>query len=218
VIGSNCLDERSSISGIGPITIDPSVQNGGAGRALMQAVIDRSDERGFPGVRLVQAAYHSRSLSLYSKLGFVLREPLARMQGPPIEMPTPGYVIRQGTMADAAECNALCMRVHGHDRAGELEDALTQENVTVAESHGRIVAYTSGFHYFGYSVAENNRDLMALLSNARSFEESFQVPARNHELFNWCLNHGLRVLRLNTLMRRGLYNEPQGAWLPSILF
>src|SRR3954447_19443642 len=77
IIGSNCLDERTPIAGVGPITIDPSAQNRSAGRLLMQAVISRATERKFAGIRLVQAAYHNRSLSLYAKLGFVVREPLA---------------------------------------------------------------------------------------------------------------------------------------------
>ena len=77
IIGSNCLDERTPIAGVGPITIDPSSQNRSAGRQLMQAVMARATERKFAGVRLVQAAYHNRSLSLYAKLGFVVREPLA---------------------------------------------------------------------------------------------------------------------------------------------
>src|ERR1700678_645526 len=38
VIGSNVLDERSIVHGVGPITIDPTVQNHGSGRKLMQAV------------------------------------------------------------------------------------------------------------------------------------------------------------------------------------
>ena len=33
VVGSNCLDERSPISGIGPLTVDVNAQNHGAGRA-----------------------------------------------------------------------------------------------------------------------------------------------------------------------------------------
>src|SRR5689334_19160051 len=64
VVGSNGLDERNAISGVGPITIDPEVQDSGIGRRLMQDVIERSDARGFPGMRLVQAGYHMRSLSL----------------------------------------------------------------------------------------------------------------------------------------------------------
>ena len=42
-------------SGVGPITVDPALQNDGAGRALMNAVMERSAERGFVGIRLVQA-------------------------------------------------------------------------------------------------------------------------------------------------------------------
>src|SRR6185312_11615083 len=39
VVGSNCMDERDAIHGIGPITIDPAAQNAGAGRALMEAAL-----------------------------------------------------------------------------------------------------------------------------------------------------------------------------------
>ena len=34
IVGSNCLDERSSIFGVGPITVDPTVQSAGVGRKL----------------------------------------------------------------------------------------------------------------------------------------------------------------------------------------
>jgi predicted N-acetyltransferase YhbS len=66
IIGSNCLDERTPIAGVGPITVDPAVQNRAAGRQLMQAVMTRAAERKFAGIRLVQSAYHNRSLSLYA--------------------------------------------------------------------------------------------------------------------------------------------------------
>src|SRR3954468_22892939 len=41
IIGSNFLDERSPIAGIGPITIDPKHQDKSVGRELMRAVLDR---------------------------------------------------------------------------------------------------------------------------------------------------------------------------------
>ena len=81
VVGSNFVDERSPIAGLGPITIDPEVQDRGIGRRLMQDALERAASRGVAGVRLVQAAYHTRSIALYAKLGFVVREPLALMQG-----------------------------------------------------------------------------------------------------------------------------------------
>jgi len=54
VIGSNCLDERTPVAGVGPITIDPGTQNRSVGRQLMQAVMSRAAEREFAGVRLVR--------------------------------------------------------------------------------------------------------------------------------------------------------------------
>ena len=54
LIGSNCLDERSPIAGIGPGMIDPAAQNQSVGRKLMQAIMTRASERNFPGIRLVQ--------------------------------------------------------------------------------------------------------------------------------------------------------------------
>lgn len=219
VLGSNCLDERGPISGVGPITIDPAVQNAGVGRRLMNAVLERSRQQGFLGCRLLQAGYQMRSLSLYTKLGFVERETLVRMQGAPINSVMPGYSFRQATTADAAACSALCLRVHGHHRAGELADAIAHSSVTVTENGGSLVGYTTGLSYFGHTVAENNRDLIAILAQASSFHPTgIMVPVRNHEVFRWCLDHGLRSLHLNTLMTIGLYNEPQGAWLPSILY
>jgi predicted N-acetyltransferase YhbS len=45
VVGSNFLDERSPIAGVGPITVDPASQNQTTGRQLMCAVLDRASER-----------------------------------------------------------------------------------------------------------------------------------------------------------------------------
>jgi hypothetical protein len=218
IIGSNCLDERTPIAGVGPITIDPSVQNRNVGRQLMQAVISRAMERKFAGIRLVQAAYHNRSLSLYAKLGFVVREPLACMQGAIQKTPV-GYRVRPAHASDLSACNELCLRVHGHDRGGEVKDAIQQGTAVVAESEGRLKAYASSVAFFGHSVAESNQDLQALISSAPEFQgPGILVPTRNAGLFRWCLESGLRVVQPMTLMTIGLYNEPAGAYLPSILY
>ena len=50
------------------MTVDPAHQDAGTGRHLMEALLDRT--RDAAGVRLVQTAYHARSLALYAKLGF----------------------------------------------------------------------------------------------------------------------------------------------------
>ncbi len=49
IAGSNFMDERSPIAGIGPISVDPDVQNSGAGRAMMQHMLDRVAANRLPG-------------------------------------------------------------------------------------------------------------------------------------------------------------------------
>ena len=88
IVGSNFMDERSNIFGIGPISVAPEVQNHSVGRRLMDAVLDRATAKKAAGIRLVQAGYHNRSLCLYTKLGFVTREPLSLLQGPKPLMPS----------------------------------------------------------------------------------------------------------------------------------
>jgi len=219
IIGSNCLDERSTIAGVGPITVDPNSQNRSAGRQLMEAALVRASERKFAGARLVQAGYHSRSLSLYAKLGFVVREPLVCMQGPAVAKSVAGYRVRPAKPEDLSACNALCMQVHGHERGGELRDAMQQGGAVVAESEGRIRAYASSVAYFGHAVGDTNDGMQALIASATTFQgPGILVPTRNAELFRWCLENELRVTQTLTLMTMGLYNEPAGAYLPSILF
>src|SRR6185312_8073482 len=46
IVGSNVLDERAIIHGVGPITVDPAAQNSAVGRALMRAVMQRAREQG----------------------------------------------------------------------------------------------------------------------------------------------------------------------------
>lgn len=219
IVGSNCMDERSSIAGIGPITIDPAVQNRRIGRLLMEAVLDRARERGFAGVRLVQAAFHNRSLALYTRLGFDAREPLSVMQGPALRRQTDGLPVRPATTADLDACNRLCMRVHGMERGGELSEAISAGSAAVVERLGKITGYATIMAFFGHSVAEGNADLQALIGAADSFQgPGILVPTRNAELFRWCLAQGFRVVQPMTLMSIGLYNEPAGAYLPSIAY
>jgi len=219
VVGSNFVDERTIIAGIGPLTVDPSMQDRAIGRELMHHALNRVAERRFVGVRLVQPAYHSRSLSLYTKLGFVVREPLSIMQGPPISEQLPGLAVRPANMEDLEACNQVCLRVHGHDRGGDLVDAIKRGTARVIERSGRVTGYATVLGFLGHAVGETNEELKALIGEAKEFwGPGFLLPSRNAELFLWCLQHGLRVVQPMTLMSIGLYNEPQGGFLPSILF
>jgi len=219
IVGSGFLDERNPISGIGPVTVDPSLQNDGAGRALMQAVMLRSQQRGVAGIRLVQAGYHNRTLALYLKLGFEVREPLACLQGPAVRRAVAGHAVRPATRNDLSACNQLCFRVHGHERSGELTETIAGGAACVVERGGRVTGYATPIAFFGHAVGETNDDIKALIGASDSFPgPGFLVPTRNGELMRWCLGEGLRITQTMTLMSIGLYNQPEGAWLPSVAY
>ena len=219
IVGSNFLDERNMIAGVGPITVDPTVQNRAIGRRLMDAVHERAAEKNFAGVRLIQAGFHARSLSLYAKLGYDVHEHLACMQGKPLGISIEGHLVRPAVDADLEACNLVCREVHGHDRGGELQDAIAQRSTTVVEHDGRISGYATIIGFFGHALGKTNKDIKALIGAAKEFVgPGFLLPTRNGELFRWCLSNGLKITQPMTLMTKGLYNEPAGAFLPSILY
>ena len=186
---------------------------------MMQHMLDRVAANRMPGVRLVQAAYHNRSFSLYSKLGFETREPLSVMIGSPIKESIPGYKVRAATDADVAACDRLHFYAHGHERGRELRDAIKAGTANVVEHLGRITGYATAIGYGGYAVGESNNELKALISAATEFAGCGpQIPSRNGELLRWCYSKGLRLMQLNTLMSVGLYNEPRFPFIPSILY
>jgi hypothetical protein len=87
------------------------------------------------------------------------------------------------------------------------------------EHDGRITGYSAGLSFFAHSVGETIDDIKALIGAAPRYGgPGILVPIRHGELFRFCLEHGLRVVQLMTLMTTGLYNEPAGAYLPSIMY
>jgi hypothetical protein len=113
----------------------------------------------------------------------------------------------------------VCRHVHGHDRGGELRDAIQQGSASLVEHGGRVTGYATSVAFAGHAVGDTNEDLKALIGAASSFSDAgFLLPIRNDGLFRWCLEHDLRLIQTLTLMSIGLYNAPAGAFLPSILY
>lgn len=220
VVGSNFLDERSPIRGVGPITVDPNGQNAGVGRRLMEAVIERGKDA--PGIRLLQDAFHMRSLCLYESLGFDVKEPTAVTAGKPRSGPVEGVEVRPLAEGDLEECAALCERVHGFPRTDELRDAMHVLAPFVAVRDGNITAYASSVNFWpmNHGVAESEGDMSALLRGAAAATGeplAFLVPLRS-PLFRWSLTEGLRLVKPMNLMAMGEYPEPRGSWFPSVLY
>jgi predicted N-acetyltransferase YhbS len=220
VVGSNFLDERDSIPGVGPITVDPEGQNTGVGRRLMEAVLERGKDA--PGIRLVQDGFHMRSLSLYTSLGFEVTASCVVMSGKPRGEPGSGVEVRPVTEDDLDECAALCTKVHGFARTGALRDAIQQFSPFAALRDNRIVGYASTLTFWpmAHGVAENEDNMKALLlGGAAQLDEpiALLVPLRSG-LLRFALEQGLRGVKPMNVMARGSYQEPRGAWFPSVLY
>ena len=220
IVGCNFLDERDAVKGVGPMTVEPRYQSHGIGRRLMRAVIERG--QGAASVRLVQDAFNVVSMSLYTSLGFDVKEPLALLKGKAAGELPPGAVGRPMTEDDLNACAQLCRRAHRFDRINELRDALPRCAPHVLLREGRLVAYCSapGFWPLNHGVAETADDLKRLLCSASSAtgELALLLPIRQGDLFRWCLSGGLRVIKLMTLMSMGQYMDPNVTWFPSVAY
>jgi predicted N-acetyltransferase YhbS len=90
ILGSLFLHKfsPSPVAVIGPLTVHPSTEGSGVGRVLMDAALAQATKQKHNQIRLVQSPSHIRSFVLYTKCGFVLREPLFLMQGQPLKKST----------------------------------------------------------------------------------------------------------------------------------
>jgi len=221
IVGSNFLDEGDAVRGVGPITVDPSHQGKGVGRKLMEAVLDRG--RSAVSIRLVQDAFNTTSMSLYTSLGFDAKEPLALMGGKPRGELSPGLDARPLVESDLDAAAVLCREVHGFDRKKELRDAIGKFGPMGLFRGNKLAAYVSSpwLWIFNHGVAREERDILDILSAAGASSAqplSLLVPIRRSGLFRWCLGQRLRVIKPLTLMSIGEYHEPRGGFFPSVVY
>jgi len=217
VVGSAFLKEFHPVGAIGPVTVTPRLQEGSVGRLMMEHLLERARATGLTGTRLVQAAYNTHSLALYTKLGYQVRDLLACMHGNPIARRSRGFTVVEGLEDDLDVCNSLCRRLHGYARTEDLLESLRLRAFSIVERDGRITGYSTGVHFRGHTVAETNEDAKALIAAAQDLPEpGLLMPAANGDLMRWAFENGLRITQPLSLMTEGFYQEPQGAFLPSI--
>jgi hypothetical protein len=113
----------------------------------------------------------------------------------------------------------VCERVHGFHRGAELQAAIEQGSATVVEHDNRITDTRRRRAISATQSAKATKTSKRCWAPPnRSWGRDFLLPTRNADLLRWCLQHGLRIVQPLTLMSRGLYNQPAGAFLPSILY
>jgi GNAT superfamily N-acetyltransferase len=220
IVGSNFLLLADEVCGVGPITVDPSVQSRGIGKMLMQWVIDEARRRRGPRphVRLYQEALNTTSLSLYTNLGFHWRDAAALMLPRPAS--ADDATIRPITADHRVDVDRLSTRHYGFSRANDFSRLLAMQIPGfIRERDGRVVGYQLST-LFGHAAAETNDDLLALASHtARHVPPPAAVvivPMHQAALFRAALDAGFTVAKLLNYMSLESFAMPAGPSLPSI--
>jgi GNAT superfamily N-acetyltransferase len=215
--GSNFLSTMDDVGGIGPITVAPGFQGLGIGRGLMEQVLEHAHLKGMREVRLVQEAVNTVSLSLYSSLGFAVRESLGNMIIRASAVSDPS--IRLAKSEDLPQLGKLGERLYGVNRSRELALWLSLDfKVLIRERQGHARGYFIPGK-LGHGAADRIEDLLALIGEAGRLVPaecaSFLCPLRNSDLFRDALRAGHRLQKTLNYMTRGKYQPPEGVWTPS---
>lgn len=217
------LEELDEVGGVGPVAVAVSHQGRGLGRRVMQALLEHGEKAGIRSIRLLQDAYNTTSFSLYSRLGFEVKNLLAGLRGRPAESEQPSQSVREATSADAPSMVQLCEGVLGVSRRNETEVMTRFAPPLVAERDDRIVGYLCrvplpSITLLGHAIAEDEttlRDLVVAAARASEAELSFDLPTSQSETLRWALRSGFSLRVLESLMVRGEYQPPSGAFLTS---
>src|SRR5215217_1776694 len=121
VVGSNFLSLMDPVAGVGPITVDPSYQGQGVGRALMQNVMDYAQHNNIEQVRLFHDSFNLASLSLYASMGFDTKDSVALMQATPAA--EADNSVRPITEPDLPAIEELSKRIYKNSRRNEVAAA-----------------------------------------------------------------------------------------------
>ena len=219
VVGSNFLFRSDEVAGVGPITVDPSVQSRGIGRILMQWAVDEARRMDIRQTRLFQEALNTTSLPLYTELGFDWRDGAALMQAKPAGE-EPDASVRPITAADLPAVESVSQAAYGFSRAGDAAQLIEwQVPGFVREREGRIVGYLFST-LFGHAGAETDEDLLAMAGEAARHLPpplaKYICPMGRPGLFRKALAAGHRHLKLLSYMSLGEYVAPTGPHFPSI--
>lgn len=218
--GSNYLSFSDPVAGLGPITVDCAFQGRDIGRALMQNVIDYARRNAIQRVRLLQDAYNTASISLYSSLGFEVKHATAFMRMSPAAKPDAS--VRPVQESDLPALDALCQRNYKASRRNELASAV-QGGLSpfTRQRDGRLTGYLIP-GIFGHGVAESVDDAVTIAAqSARLMPPDRMVcfsPLDDRALFAAFLKAGFRTIKILNLMAMGPYEEPASVWMPSILY
>ena len=222
VVGSFFMDEHNpEVFGWTIMGVSLDAQGKGIGKRLSQEMGERS--RIAPGVRFLQHTFNTKTIGIYSSLGYDVRELIALISGNP-KTEIPSHVeIRRMKVQDLDKCAHLSKKTYGFNRNVELRDALIFFKPYVLIRDGHITGYFSAADNWAqnHGVAETEDDMKMLIQGIGSLTSEkllFLLPFKHSNLLRWCLNEGFRIIKPFTLMSSGRYRDPKGFYLTSIIY
>jgi len=222
IIGCNFLHENHPIRSIGPISVVHDFQSRGIGRRLMEKVLDRA--KGSFGIRLIQETLNIVSISLYTSLGFEIKDSLYLIKGrPKTSVINNGMDVQPLELEDIKLCTKICLEVCGFERTQDVENAVKSSSPFVAIRRNRLIAYSSSMTIWmtNHCVAKTEEDMKTLIvgiGKLTSKPLSFLLPVRHANLFRWCMKEGFRICKPFTLMSMGEYYDTNGIYFPCASF
>lgn len=219
LVGSGFAHVRADKAGIGPVTVAPEAQGSGAGRAIMERLLEETRE--CSSVRLIQDAFNNVSFSLYSKLGFVPRDIVARFvaDAPVPTPPSDSLAVREMIAVDLDSVAALDEQRTGMRRHPDFALLLSLGSQSVCERNGRLTGFlcrvpAADECMLGPGAAETLDDLWALVCEAVRLSGPARVrmwvTASQHELLRRVFESGFAISSLSTYMVKGEWQPPPG--------
>jgi hypothetical protein len=219
-IGSNFIMKTDRIAAIGPVSVDPIYQGQGIGRLLMTALLTHAAQHRITELRLLQDTYNVASLSLYSSLGFEVRDAVALIHTLPAL--ATDLTVRPMIDIDLPVIDRLSRTYYKTSRHNEvLVETKYGYQAFLKERDGRVTGYLLP-GLAGHGVSETEEDAIALLGElARSVPPTFRkflCPMRQSKLYRQAIKAHWRVEKVLTYMTLGPYEYPSGVCTPSACY
>jgi GNAT superfamily N-acetyltransferase len=237
LMGSCFYHPREHHVALGIMNVHPNYFGQGAGRALLQHIIEFTDRKGYRALRLTQSALNLDSFSLYNKAGFV---PRAAYQDMVIDVPAAGFnpadlapapEVRDATSADVPAMAALERDVSGLTREPDyrhcIENAAGFWHMSVFESApGRIDGFLASSRHaavnmLGPGVCRTDAQALALIRREldvnRGRSPVVLVPVERAKIVRQMYAWGARNCELHFCQVRGEFQPFAGVNMPTFI-
>lgn len=233
IVGSNLVELRDEVAGIGPISVSTEAAGKGVGRMLMQAVMQAAQRKGMEVVRLHQIANNTASFSLYLGCGFDPSATCGHYEGVCVASMPAGLHFATLAEEHVDACDRLHKLVCGLHRRNDILAMVSHPapSGVVLDSQGTVVAYSTGAFLSGHSVATSFEAFQALtVGISTKIEElraagmplppcTFYVPHTYPQAMRWLAKNGFKLIRQVVQMGYGTHEQPvTGLYMPAMQY